>query len=135
MKIAYLTLATGKYSIFIEELVNSGNQNFLTENETRIPNYSSSYAFAWERPGWKRDKNSFVLKSTGDKESDALLGIGIYFGNNSLTEEQINYIGIRAIEFFNLDEEVIFYNLNAKVASYSFVEVKQTQTVHSFKDC
>lgn len=32
MKIAYLTLATGKYNIFIEGLVNSGNQNFLTED-------------------------------------------------------------------------------------------------------
>jgi hypothetical protein len=33
MKIAYLTLATGKYSNFIEQLVNSGNKNFLTEDE------------------------------------------------------------------------------------------------------
>lgn len=108
--------------------------------EFRIPNFSSRIIVGWEREGWKEVKTSsynqlkFALKSTTDSDKNALLGIGIYFGNNKLTEEQINYIGMRAIEYFKFEEELIFQT-EAKVASYSFVEVKQTQTVHSFKDC
>ena len=120
----------------IEELICDLDGDY----DFRIPNFSSRIIVGWEREGWKEVRTNnynqlkFAVKTTTDTDKNALLGIGIYFGNNKLTKEQINYIGMRAIEFFKLDEDLIFQT-EAKVASYSFVEVKQTQTVHSFKDC
>lgn len=120
----------------IEELICDLDGDY----DFRVPNFSSRIIVAWEREGWKEVRTNnchqlkFAVKSTGDVEKNALMGIGIYFGNNKLTENQINYIGTRAIEFFNLNDELI-YQTDAKVASYSFVEIKQTQTIHSFKDC
>lgn len=141
--IKYVAAKLGKESITYNSQVSDEIGKLICDldgdYDFRVPNFSSRIIVAWERDGWKEVRTSdyqlkFAVKSITDTDKNALMGIGIYFGTNKLTQDQIDYIGTRAIEFFKLNEDLI-YQINAEIASYSFVEIKQTQTIHSFKDC
>ena len=56
MKIAYITTATGKYSTFIDELVNSGKLNFFPNDETDFIIFTDD-----ETQNFKKEKNKKIV--------------------------------------------------------------------------
>lgn len=120
MKITYIFTATGRYSIFIPKLVESGLKNFLPDEDVDFITFTDSDEYEHiqsklrvikhEKMGWPYDtlKRFHLLKSIEDKiDSDY-----IFYGNANMIFNQL----VLKDEVFKSDPDMLavihpcFYN-------------------------
>lgn len=92
MKIAYIFVATGKYSRFIDGLVQSGTKNFFnkdnvdfivfTDNESYINKYNNLTVIVQDKLGWPYD--TLMRFHMINQIKEILVHDYIYFGNANM---------------------------------------------------